>query len=301
MKTVVVTGASGNVGSKLVRLLLERGHKVRAVARDATRMGFLGAQGADVHPGSVTDAGFLASVLAGADAAFLMVPNHDTAPDHRAFQREVVGACADAAGRAGLPLALALSSVGAELPSGTGPVAGLHEFEAALDRVPGLAAVPLRAGWFFENFLFSIGLIRALGVNAGPLRPDVPLPMIATRDIADAAARRFEACFAGAAAAGVQYLLGPRDYTMAEATAILGQAIGKPRLAYRELPFEDARSAMLGLGLSESVADDMLELQRACNDGRIQAQEPRSPANTTPTGLDDFAHAVFAPVFNAAS
>ncbi len=136
-------------------------------------------------------------------------------------------------------------------------------------------------------------------MNGSPVRTDLPIPMVATQDIADAAARLVrEETFVGHT---VRYLLGPRDVTMAEATRILGSAIGNPELQYARFSEAEARRAMLGTGMSASVADAMLEMERGFNSGLMRPSRPRSPESTTPTSLEEFARSVFAPAFKAAA
>src|SRR5206468_2275367 len=90
--------------------------------------------------------------------------------------------------KSGLPQAVVLSSIGADKPERTGPVTGLHNLEEKLNAITGLQAVYLRAGYFMENTLAQAGVIQSLGMLAGPLRANLELPMIATRDIGSVAA-----------------------------------------------------------------------------------------------------------------
>ncbi len=160
--------------------------------------------------------------------------------------------------------------------------------------IPGLNVVHVRASYFMENHLGSIGVIKAAGVNGGTMKGDRPFSMTASRDIGAVVAEILaEGAFSGRS---VRYVLGPKDYSMAEATAILGAAIGRPDLKYVEFPEADARQGMIGAGLSPSVADEFLEMNRAFNNGLIKS-EPRSATNTTPTTLEEFAKTVFAPAF----
>ena len=138
--------------------------------------------------------------------------------------------------------------MGADKEAGTGPVAGLHEFEEILNRIPGLNVVHLRAGYFMENTLGQAGAIRAMGKTAGPLRGDLKLPMIATRDIGDVAAELLLALdFSGKQ---TRELLGQRDFSMDEVTAIIGQAIEKSDLQYFQLPGEQMQPIFIQLGMS---------------------------------------------------
>jgi uncharacterized protein YbjT (DUF2867 family) len=180
-----------------------------------------------------------------------------------------------------------LSSIGADLPAGTGPVAGLHAQEERLRRLPGVNALILRPAYFFENFYATLGLIKHQGINGGAVAPDLRLPMIATRDIADVAARALKARdWTGVV---VRELLGPRDITFAEATRIIGALIGKSDLKYVQFPYADFASSLVQMGISVNVAGLYAEMASAFNDGKIKSREGRKPENTTPARFEDFA------------
>lgn len=295
----VVCGATGNVGSRIVETLLAAGEPVRAIARERVRLGPFAAKGAELWPGDIGEEAFLAKAFTGARAVFAMIPPNLGAPDLRGYQNRLGEALAGALAKARVPRVVTLSSVGAHLSEGTGPILGLRDFEAKIERLRDAGAVHLRPAYFMENHLWSIPVIRGQGVNGSPVRPDVPLPMVATKDIADAAARLLlEESFTGHA---VRYLLGPRDLTMSEATRILGETIGNPGLGYVQFPEEEARKAMAGMGMSGSAIEAMLEMQRGFNAGKIRPTRERSAENTTPTPLEEFAKTVFARAYRAAA
>jgi uncharacterized protein YbjT (DUF2867 family) len=296
----VICGATGNVGSRIVENLLAAGEPVRAIARERVRLGPFAAKGAEPWPGDIGDPAFLAKTFAGARAVFAMIPPKYDAPDFRGYQGRIGETLVSALSRAGVPRVVALSSVGAHLSEGTGPILGLHELETKLDDTLGDAAVAhLRPAYFMENHLWSIPVIRGQGINGSPIRPDVPIPMVATKDIADAAARLLlEGTFTGHS---IRYLLGPRDLTMSEATRILGEAVGNPGLTYVQLPEEEVRKAMIGMGMSRSVVDAMLEMESGFNAGKIRPTQERNEGNTTPTTLEEFAKTVFANAYRAAA
>jgi uncharacterized protein YbjT (DUF2867 family) len=294
----VVTGATGNIGQALTEQLLAQGHAVRAIARGAERLKALASKGAEAHAGSVGDAGFLAQAFKGADGAFVMVPPDYTSERMLDNQRAVVDAEVAALKASGVPRVVALSSIGAYQPSGTGPIVTLHYLEGQLNTLDGVDVVALRAASFMENFLQSIGLIKSMGVNGGSTRPDVAAPMVATRDVAaTAAARLVGRDFSGKS---VRYVLGPRDLTFAEATQILGQAIGRPDLQYVEFSYDDERKGLIGAGLPPSVADLFIEMHRAANDRLTAPTQPRSDDNTTATTLEEWSK-VFAAAYKGAS
>lgn len=150
---------NGNITSKVATLLLGQGAPVRVVGRNARSLASLKAAGADIATGDIGDAGFLGQAFAGAIAA------------------------------AGLRRVVNPSSVGARLGSGTGPIAGLHRQERRLDELAGVDVLHLRPGYFFENHLIAIEMIRTIGAYSDMTAPDASLPMVATADIAEVVAR----------------------------------------------------------------------------------------------------------------
>ncbi|MFB3921348.1 MAG: NmrA family NAD(P)-binding protein [Terriglobia bacterium] len=293
---IAITGATGNTGSVIAERLLAQGEKVRVIGRDAGRLARFVAKGAEAFVADATDAAALSKAFHGASAVYAMIPPNMTTTDPRGFQERVSDALAGALARARVPHTVALSSYGADKPAGTGPVAGLHSFEQKLSGIAGLNAVLLRAGYFMENLLPQIQVIKNFGIVGAPLRPDVALSMIATRDIGAAVAKLFlKRDFTGKQ---TRELLGQRDVTYPEATVAIGKAIGRPDLAYKQLPPEQMKPAFVQMGVSAQVADFILELAEALNSRLIVPLEARSPANTTPTSIETFAAEEFAPRFS---
>ncbi len=295
----VICGATGNVGSKVAGALLAAGEPVRGIARERVRLGPLAARGAEPFPGDIGDAKFLSKAFTGARAVFVMLPTSFNVSDMREYQDRLGESLVSALSDARVPRVVTLSSVGAHLSRGTGPILGLHGLETKIDTLTATAAMHLRPGYFMENHLFSLPVLRERGINGSPIRPDAQIPMVATKDIADVAARLLrDETFTGRA---VRYLLGPRDLTMSEATRILGQAIGRPDLKYVQFSEEEARKAMTGMGMSESAVDAMLEMDRGFNEGTIRSTRERNAESTTPTTLEEFAKTVFAHAYRAAA
>ena len=237
----------------------------------------------------------LIRALAGARAAYVMLqPNYiKDSRDFRAFQVRLVAAIGTAVERSGIGHVVSLSSWGAAKADGTGPVAGLHELEQRLDRIEGLNALHLRVGYFMENTLSQAETIRARDTAAGPFRPDIKMSMIATRDLGDAAAL-VALDFEGKEA---RELLGQRDLSMSEAAAVIGEAIGRPGLAYVQDPEERVRAELLAAGFSPNVVGLVLKVGSSINSGHLRALEPRSARNTTATSFEAFVSEEFVPLF----
>jgi len=291
----VVLGASGNTGHVVAKNLLARGQKVRVVGRNAAHLQPLAAEGAEIFIGEVTDASALTRAFYQADSAYVMIPPNHTSNDLRAFQDRASDAIAAAVKNAGVKNVVSLSSFGADKPSATGPVVGLHNLEQKLNQIDGANVLHLRAGYFMENTLPQAGAIRMLGSTIGPLSANLKLPMIATRDIGAAAADALVRL--GFRGKQTQELQGQRDLDYVEATTIIGRAIGKPDLGYIQAPDNQVRAAMVQTGMSENVAGLILEMAAALNTGHMRALEPRTASNTTPTKFETFVVDSFVPAY----
>ncbi len=291
----VVLGASGHTGQVVAKNLLAAGQKVRVVGRSADRLQSLAAKGAEIFVADAADAQALTRALKGSEAAYVLIPPNPTSNDYRAFQDRVSDAIATAVQNAGVKNVVSLSSIGADKPIGTGPVAGLHDLEQKLNQVDGANVLHLRAGYFMENTLPQVAVIRMMGSLAGPVRPDLKLPMIATRDIGEAAAdalmrREFRG-------KQTRELQGQRDLNYVEVASIIGEAIGKASLGYIHAPDDQLRVAMTQMGMSANFVGLILEMAGALNSGHMKALEARSAGNSTPTSFETFVEEEFAPAY----
>lgn len=292
----VISGASGNTGRIIAEKLLAAGKQVKMLARNAEKLQPLVKKGAVAAIGDMSDQDYLNSAFAGATAAYVLIPPHIGAPNFRAYQNDIGKKIARALQQNEVKYVVNLSSLGAHLPKGTGPIAGLYDQEQRLNQLEA-NVLHLRPTFFMENLFNSIGIIKHMGVNGSPAKADVKIPMIATVDVANYAAKRLLALdFSGNV---VQELLGERDLSMKEVTEVIGKAIGKPDLAYVAFPYDQARAGMLEMGISASVADGFVEMYKAINNGFGVAPMKRDKENTTPTSLEQFAD-VFARVYQNA-
>lgn len=291
----VVLGASGNTGHIVAKNLLAHGERVRVVGRNAAHLQPLTAQGAEIFIGDVTNAASLTLAFHKAHAAYVMIPPNPTSNDFRGFQETVSDAIAAAIKDAGVTNIVSLSSFGADKDTGTGPVVGLHNLEQKLNQIEGSNVLHLRAGYFMENTLPQVGAIRMTGSAIGPVAPDVKLPMIATRDIGEAAADALLRL--GFRGKQTRELQGQRDLDYTEAAAIIGKAVGKPGLGYIQAPADQIRAAMVQMGMSDNLAGLILEMAGALNSGDMRALEPRTRSTTTPTGFEDFVATTFLPAY----
>jgi uncharacterized protein YbjT (DUF2867 family) len=290
----VITGATGNIGSKAAGILLEKGEKVRVIGRNADKLRQFVDKGAEAAVGNLKDSAFVTRAFKGADAVFAMIPPDHAVTDFRAYQNGVGESLATAITKAGITNVVNLSSQGADRSAGTGPILGLHYQEQRLDRLKGVNIVHLRPTYFMENLLANIPLINQHGIAGSAIRGDVKFAMIATRDIAaHVATLLVNRDFTGTS---TRDLLGERDLTLNEAVSVIGREIGRPDLKYVQFSYDDAAKSMREMGMSTDVSRLIIEMSKAINEGLLGAGQQRTPENTTPTSIEEFA-SVFAKIF----
>jgi uncharacterized protein YbjT (DUF2867 family) len=170
-----------------------------------------------------------------------------------------------------------LSSIGAELADGTGPIRWLHHLEDGL-RQTGAVVSAIRS-WHFQEKVETI-LGAALGAGIYPVfgeSADVPTPMIATRDIGKVAAE----ALLEPPASGETIDLDGHSYTERDVADQLAAALGKP-LQVVTIPRAGWVGTMVEAGLPEEFAHELAALYDAGERGIFQAHGDRSVACTTP-------------------
>ncbi len=290
----VITGATGNTGKGITSALLEAGKEVRIISRGADKTKELTDKGAELFQGNTDDVELLKKAFEGATAVYAMLPFDMQTEDYTAFQQKHSSAIAEAMEACKVKYVVSLSSQGAHLESSSGVVLGLHKMEQLFDRIEGLNTLHLRPSYFMENTLGMVDLIKEAGIMGSPIKGDLSMPAIATKDIANYATKSLLALdFEGN---HFQDLLGARNVTYFEMAKVYGASIGRPDLNYVEFSYEDFKSAFMGMGASESVADNMNEFIERVNAGEVFISE-RNIENTTSTTIEEFAH-TFSYVYN---
>lgn len=293
MHTII--GATGNIGRKLVKILLANKEDVRAIGRSMEKMQPLVDLGAEPVLGDATDHLFLTKAFMGADTIFTMIPNNYVAKDFRSYQNEIGRAIEASIVASGVTHVVNLSSHGAHLTEKTGPIMGLRDQEQRLNDLDGVHVMHLRPTFFMENFLMDINLIKSMGINGSHIKDDHPFAMIATQDIAQVAADHMMGKdFSGKM---VRELFGPRDMTMNEATRIIGEKIGLPHLKYIFFSEDDYVNGLLEAGISENLAHLLAEMSASLNASHFATGQKRTAENTTATNFETFADR-FAQIYN---
>lgn len=289
---IAVTTPTGNIGKVVTDELLKAGADVTLIARHPEKVQAFVDRGATVVQGSQDDKEFVIQATRGMDALFWLIPPDYASTDLRGFQNRIGEAGAAAIQANAIPRVVFLSSVGAHIPSGTGPVTGLYDVERLLEGVA-THITHLRPSYFFENFLMQLEPIKSMGKIFLPVSGATRLAMIGTTDIGKATARRIlDTTWTGKSVLG---LLGPADLSFDEAAAAIGRGIGR-EVTHIQVSEDQARQAIRAMGLSEHVTEVFLELERSIESGLLRPAESRTSETTTPTTLEEFARDVIRPM-----
>lgn len=283
----VLTGGAGHITKPLAEKLLATGHAVTVIGRNPGNLKSLTDKGAKAATGSVEDTAFLKGAFAGADAVYTMIPPQYAAGPLEGY-RQIAANYAEAIKVAGVKYVVNLSSVGAHLPEGCGPVSGLHLAEEELNKLDGVNVLHLRPGFFYINFYGNLSMIKGMNIIGGNYG-DAQSQMVLSHpaDIAETAAEELSnLSFKGHV---VRYLASDERATGDIAKA-LGSAVGKPDLPWVEFTDEQTRGGLLQAGMPEGMAEKYVEMGASMRSGKMAEDYNKNrPQGFGKTKLEDFA------------
>jgi uncharacterized protein YbjT (DUF2867 family) len=292
---ITLTGSLGNTGKPLAEILVRAGHEVTIISSDSGKKTAIEALGANAAIGSVADITFLTNSFMGADAVYTMVPYNWAVPNFRQYVGEVGNNYAKAIKTAGIKRIVNLSSIGAHLENGTGPISGCYDVEHILDQLDDVSVKHLRAGIFFTNYFRNIGLIKSQNIMGNNYGEETRMLMVHPRDVAEVAASELLESFTGKSN---RYVVS-EDCTIADIVKTLGSAIGKPELPWIKFSNEQAFAGMTAAGMTTMVASIYVEAGTAFDKGILWEDYDQKKSKTLDnTKLKDFAKE-FAGVYNS--
>lgn len=263
---ITITGSLGNISKPLAKELIAAGHDLTIISSSEDRKKEITDLGATAAIGSVSDSAFLSGAFAGADAVYSMTPPNMGGQNVVTNTSNAGKALADAVQQSKVKRVVMLSSVGAELTAGTGPIAGLHPIENYFNALEGVAVTILRAGYFYTNFFNDVPLIKGMGIMGSNFSADTVLPLAHPRDIAAAIARELQTT---ATNKDLQYVIS--DYrSAADVATAIGTAIEKPELPWVEFTDQQLSEGMAQAGLPAEIAALYVEMGNALAAGKLQ-------------------------------
>ncbi|MFC9235287.1 NAD(P)H-binding protein [Streptomyces decoyicus] len=242
MSEFLVTGATGNVGRRVVQLLAARGSTVRALTRnpDAAEL----PEGVEVTGGDLSDPDTLEGALTGTDTVFLVWPFLTTGGAPAVLETM--------ARHARRIVYLSSSGVNEHAERQTDPIHQLHADMERLIEKSGLAWTVLRSDTIASNARGWAEQIRTTNVVRGP---DIaPAAVIHEGDIAAVSVRTLT----DDGHAGAKHVLtGPQVLSRGEQVHTIGEAIGRP-LRFEKVPVQLAREQMLADGRPAALVEALL-------------------------------------------
>jgi uncharacterized protein YbjT (DUF2867 family) len=202
----------------------------------------------------VGDAAAMARALEGVEAAYLLLPPNMAAPSFPKYQDETIAALAKGIEDSSVPHVVFLSSVGAQHPSGTGPIAGLHRAEKRFSGIASTRFSHVRAAYFMENLGGSLGMLDQ-GLLPSFTPANFAFDMIATVDIGRLAAQLIAE---GTDETQIVELGGP-PRSMNDVAAALSAITGNT-IKVHEAPLDAMVPTLAGFGLPAEIAGLYREL-----------------------------------------
>lgn len=275
--TILITGATGNIGGEVIQHLLTKQIPIRGLVRDRSRATNLADRGVDLAVGDLSQPDTLTDALQGIEAAFLVLPNSPN-------QVELECGFIDAAKRAGVKHIVKLSVMGVgEVPSKF--QTWHHQIEQHLEQ-SGMSWTQLRPNMFMQNmrwFAQSIAKTGAIYNCVG----DTPISHVDARDVAAVAA----ICLSESGHTGQRYTLtGAEAITFTQIAEMFGRELDRS-IAYVDLPPADLKAARLAGGEPEWYLDAELELFTSWRQGAGTAITDcvRQVTHQPPTSYAEFA------------
>lgn len=237
-KTILVTGANGNVASTTISLLTGHGATVRALVRHPERAERLRAGGVEVVAGDLEKPTTLGPAFTGVDTAFVVAPASPRAPEHSSNALW-------AARQAGVRRIVRLSAFGAahDAPTINGRLHALSDSELVASEIP---YTILKPHFFMQNLLMSVGSVKSDSAFYLPLGQG-RLAMIDIQDIAEFAAHVLTT---DGHDNQIYSLTGPESISMDKVAAAASAALQR-QIAYVPVPIEAGLQAIEKMGVDE--------------------------------------------------
>jgi len=250
---VLITGATGNIGGRVVEHVLQAGIRPRVLARDAEKARRAFGERVDVRVGDLSDPSSLRAAFAGVSSVFLV----NAGPDLAARD----AAAAQVAKQAGIRHLVKLSSmdVDGEVGAGAWHAQGEHAL-----RESGLAATFVRPSGFMSNALWWVPSIKAEGL-VRTSTGDGRIALIHPDDIAEVVTR---ALLDPERRGQVLSITGPAALTYAEMAALVGAVIGRA-VGFSALSDGEARRRFAGRAEPDAMVEALVSIWRAIREGRL--------------------------------
>ena len=245
-----IAGVTGHTGRSTAETLRAKGQPIRAIVRDEAKGAAWKGRGAEVAVASVDDEAALTRALSGTKGAYILLPPDAVTTDFFGSRARMIDVIARSAVSAGLPHLVLLSSIGAHMPKGHGPIGALYQAERRFETL-GIGTTFVRASYFLENYGAALPAAKNDGVLPSFLPADLSHAVVTTTDIGRTAA---QALLDGPKGRRVVELSGPSDVTPADVAAALAELLRRA-VKVVEAPLDAVVPTFMSFGMSQHMAE----------------------------------------------
>lgn len=278
----IIMGGTGHVGSATADALIARGAAVTIVTHDASHAGEWRANAAQIVEADINDVRSLRAAFQRGRRAFLLNPPADPKDDTDTVERRTIANILAALEGSGLEKVVAESTLGAQPGERIGDLNTLWELEEGLRRQPIPAAIN-RAAYYMSNWDGLLEIASSSGKLPTMLPADLNLPMVAPRDLGEAAAERLLSSLDDAGVCDVE---GPARYSPTDVASAFSRVLGRP-IEIDVTPRDKWISAYRQLGFSQSAAESYARMTAVSVDGGFDMPDNPVRGETT---LDAYIH-----------
>lgn len=285
MKKYVITGSIGHISKPIIAGLVKAGKEVSVITSNHDKINEIESRNAKALVGSLFDTAFITKAFEGAEVVYTMVPPIWKTNDWKASQLEIVSSYVQAIkNNKTVKYVVNLSSVGAHLGTGAGPIDALSVFEKELNNLSGIQVKHLRPTFFFYNFLAQLPMLKHAGIMGANYGED-KIALVSPNDIAAVALEELQSLnFTGNS---VRYITSD-ERTGHEVAETLGTSMGKkfPWVVFTD---EQLLKGLQDGGLSLTHAQAFVEMGSAQRSGQLLEDYQKHKPAFGKTKLEDFA------------
>jgi len=296
---IVVTGSLGNISRPLAQELVQKGHSVTVISRNAEKQKDIESLGAKAAIGTMENTDFLTETFKSADVVYVMEAlGYGSFFDHNVNVltaiNQIVNSYKQAIEQSGVKRVVHLSSIGAHTDKGNGILAFHYNAENILKQLPADVSIKfMRPVGFYYNMFAFIKTIKTKGEIIANYGGDEKEPWVAPLDIATTIAEEIEKPFEGRT---MRYIASD-EVSPNEVAETLGKAVGKTDLKWLVIPDEQILNGLLEAGMNPQTAKGFVAMNAARRGGVLYEDYYRHKPTLGKIKLKDFAKE-FAIIYN---
>ncbi|RZJ64455.1 MAG: NAD-dependent epimerase/dehydratase family protein [Flavobacterium sp.] len=279
---IIVLGATGHIGSQVIKLLSQKDDQVIGITHDEKNRFQIESSGAEAAVADVNDVEQLTKVFERGDVLYFLNPPGDISKDPSAEEKDFVAKIIEAIKKSGIKKVVAESTYGAQSGEKLGNLGVLYEMEKALEKLDTDMTI-IRGAYYFTNWEMSLESAKTEGKIYSMYPPDFKLPMVDPKDIAEFATQKLTSN----TNEKLNFIEGPQQYSPNDVAAAFSIALRKPVEAV-EIKREGWQDFLTNAGFSAVAAESMINMTQLTLDAEFESEN----ANRGTTNLEEYVAAL---------